>query len=141
MRVVPRLIIRTRGVIERRENSAFDVVRNVHWLGLTVVRARSREDDESIEERSNLFHLLFIVPELEVSAVFLFPVRGEIQQRIDSTMKLELEMPVEILVNVQEVTVFANHRATTKEIWIGEETFDSGNSLEKEDELARSESR
>ena len=51
-------------------------------------------------------------------------------------MQLQLKMPVEVLVDVEKVSLFANHCTTTKKIWVGNEALDAGQCFEEQQKLS-----
>ena len=97
-----------------------------HTLAVVRVLAR-REHDESVEAREGLVdrtgHLP--VPELDRPAPLLFPRLREVEQRVDPAVGLELVVPVEVGVDLQEVAGPAEVDAATDEVRIGDQVVDA----------------
>src|SRR5262245_59308888 len=76
------------------------------------------------------------VPEFECTAPLFLPGLGEVEKRVDAAMCLQLVMPIEVRVDLQEVTRSAEMDASADEVRIGNQVVDSRQRLHEEKELA-----
>ena len=85
------------------------------------------ENDQAIEfgEIGNNRRAQFPVPEFQGAVPFRLPPLRKIKQSVDATIGLQLVVPIEIGVNVQEIAGRTHVRPATDEIGVGKQAIDA----------------
>src|ERR1043166_1773519 len=101
-----------------------------------VGEIRRAEDHAPIEDRKHaafaLCHLA--VPELEMTSVLLFPLAIQIDDDVEATVELQLLVPVEICVDLEEAAGHNLVQTAALIVGIGNEALDPGKRFQELEE-------
>src|SRR5207244_7150298 len=96
-------------------------------LRLSVIGVVSDfEYDQAIEDRDDALNLLRHVlrPQLKLTTPFRLPGWFQIEERVQTSMSLQLVVPIEIRVDLKEFAVSRRHCSAANEVGIGDEAVD-----------------
>ena len=89
------------------------------------------EDHATVKNRQDSVNAVrhLLVPEFQMSAVFLFPVLIQVEQEIQPAIKFEFRVAVEVGVNFKKAARLYLMKAAPGKVWIRNESFDARQGL------------
>jgi len=127
-------------VVVQRDGSARQSGRMIDRLRVAVKRSRRGiENNASVEDRFDakaaFAHRL--IPDFEISSVFLFPLFVQVDQNVETTLKLQLRVTVEIGMDVEVTSLVDLMKAPASKVGVRNQTRDASQIFEKSDEGSR----